>query len=212
MESKRLESRKTLRSGADKLAGTMISNFKNTLELTQRRELEGAETTLNRNRSLSNLTCVNSNSIVGIKLYSHFKADLRNVSQSTFIDAEFYEEYIAGEDWVGEPYIRDRLAAWVSFYFNKEYVLRRDEGMFSRYECMFPNVSFDNPWKPQETKSFEVVMSIYDDDAVTKGFTAFDVKSCILHFNLTVEDPDGRKIPMKMKFDLADVWKDFIDK
>lgn len=94
----------------------------------------------------------------------------------------------------------------------KEYVLRRDEGMFSRYECMFPNVSFDNPWKPQETKSFEVVMSIYDDDAVTKGFTAFDVKSCILHFNLTVEDPDGRKIPMKMKFDLADVWKDFIDK
>ena len=40
MESKRLESRKTLRSGADKLAGTMISNFKNTLELTQRRELE----------------------------------------------------------------------------------------------------------------------------------------------------------------------------
>jgi hypothetical protein len=55
-------------------------------------------------------------------------------------------------------------------------------------------------------------MSIYDDDAVTKGFTAFDVKSCILHFNLTVEDPDGRKIPMKMKFDLADVWKDFIDK
>ena len=53
---------------------------------------------------------------------------------------------------------------------------------------------------------------IYDDDAVTKGFTAFDVKSCILHFNLTVEDPDGRKIPMKMKFDLADVWKDFIDK
>lgn len=31
MESKRLESRKTLRSGADKLAGTMISNFKNTL-------------------------------------------------------------------------------------------------------------------------------------------------------------------------------------
>ena len=37
MESKRLESRKTLRSGADKLAGTMISNFKNTLELTQRR-------------------------------------------------------------------------------------------------------------------------------------------------------------------------------
>lgn len=34
MESKRLESRKTLRSGADKLAGTMISNFKNTLELT----------------------------------------------------------------------------------------------------------------------------------------------------------------------------------
>ena len=141
-----------------------------------------------------------------------FKADLRNVSQSTFIDAEFYEEYIAGEDWVGEPYIRDRLAAWVSFYFNKEYVLRRDEGMFSRYECMFPNVSFDNPWKPQETKSFEVVMSIYDDDAVTKGFTAFDVKSCILHFNLTVEDPAGRKIPMKMKFDLADVWKDFIDK
>ena len=35
MESKRLESRKTLRSGADKLAGTMISNFKNTLEFTQ---------------------------------------------------------------------------------------------------------------------------------------------------------------------------------
>lgn len=45
MESKRLESRKTLRSGADKLAGTMISNFKNTLELTQRRELEEPETT-----------------------------------------------------------------------------------------------------------------------------------------------------------------------
>ena len=77
---------------------------------------------------------------------------------------------------------------------------------------MFPNVSFDNPWKPQETKSFEVVMSIYDDDAVTYGFTAFVVKSCILHFNLTVEDADGRKIPMKLKFDLADVWKDFIDK
>ena len=75
-----------------------------------------------------------------------------------------------------------------------------------------PGISALSPWKPQETKSFEVVMSIYDDDAVTKGFTAFDVKSCILHFNLTVEDPDGRKIPMKMKFDLADVWKDFIDK
>ena len=182
MESKRLESRKTLRSGADKLAGTMISNFKNTLELTQRRELEELK---------------------------------RRESQPIVVEpylCKFDEEYIAGEDWVGEPYIRDRLAAWVSFYFNKEYVLRRDEGMFSRYECMFPNVSFDNPWKPQETKSFEVVMSIYDDDAVTKGFTAFDVKSCILHFNLTVEDPDGRKIPMKMKFDLADVWKDFIDK
>ena len=66
MESKRLESRKTLRSGADKLAGTMISNFKNTLELTQRRELEE----LKRRESQSNLACVNSNSIVGIKLYS----------------------------------------------------------------------------------------------------------------------------------------------
>lgn len=106
----------------------------------------------------------------------------------------------------------NRIKKKAMFLMSKEYVLRRDEGMFSRYECMFPNVSFDNPWKPQETKSFEVVMSIYDDDAVTKGFTAFDVKSCILHFNLTVEDPDGRKIPMKMKFDLADVWKDFIDK
>ena len=203
MESKRLESRKTLRSGADKLAGTMISNFKNTLELTQRRESQPIV--------VEPYLCKFELDRWDQVIFT-FKADLRNVSQSTFIDAEFYEEYIAGEDWVGEPYIRDRLAAWVSFYFNKEYVLRRDEGMFSRYECMFPNVSFDNPWKPQETKSFEVVMSIYDDDAVTTGFTAFDVKSCILHFNLTVEDPDGRKIPMKMKFDLADVWKDFIDK
>lgn len=211
MESKRLESRKTLRSGVDKLAGTMISNFKNTLELTQRRELEELKRRESQPIVVEPYLCKFELDRWDQVIFT-FKADLRNVSQSTFIDAEFYEEYIAGEDWVGEPYIRDRLAAWVSFYFNKEYVLRRDEGMFSRYECMFPNVSFDNPWKPQETKSFEVVMSIYDDDAVTKGFTAFDVKSCILHFNLTVEDPDGRKIPMKMKFDLADVWKDFIDK
>lgn len=69
MESKRLESRKTLRSGADKLAGTMISNFKNTLELTQRRELEE----LKRRESQPIVVepyLVNSNSIVGIKLYS----------------------------------------------------------------------------------------------------------------------------------------------
>ena len=157
MESKRLESRKTLRSGADKLAGTMISNFKNTLELTQRRELEELKRRESQPIVVEPYLCKFELDRWDQVIFT-FKADLRNVSQSTFIDAEFYEEYIAGEDWVGEPYIRDRLAAWVSFYFNKEYVLRRDEGMFSRYECMFPNVSFDNPWKPQETKSFEVVM------------------------------------------------------
>ena len=210
MESKRLESRKTLRSGADKLAGTMISNFKNTLELTQRRELEELKRRESQPIVVEPYLCKFELDRWDQVIFT-FKADLRKVSQSTFIDAEFYEEFIAGEDWVGEPYIRDRLAAWVSFYFNKEYVLRGD---YSRawVDSGIPQVSFDNPWRPQEAKPFEITLSVYDDDAVTKGFTAFDVKSCILHFNLTVEDPDGRKIPMKMKFDLADVWKDFIDK
>lgn len=129
MESKRLESRKTLRSGADKLAGTMISNFKNTLELTQRRELEELKRRESQPIVVEPYLCKFELDRWDQVIFT-FKADLRNVSQSTFIDAEFYEEYIAGEDWVGEPYIRDRLAAWVSFYFNKEYVLRRDEGMF----------------------------------------------------------------------------------
>lgn len=133
MESKRLESRKTLRSGADKLAGTMISNFKNTLELTQRRELEELKRRESQPIVVEPYLCKFELDRWDQVIFT-FKADLRNVSQSTFIDAEFYEEYIAGEDWVGEPYIRDRLAAWVSFYFNKEYVLRRDEGMFSNLE------------------------------------------------------------------------------
>lgn len=116
MESKRLESRKTLRSGADKLAGTMISNFKNTLELTQRRELEELKRRESQPIVVEPYLCKFELDRWDQVIFT-FKADLRNVSQSTFIDAEFYEEYIAGEDWVGEPYIRDRLAAWVSFYF-----------------------------------------------------------------------------------------------
>lgn len=118
MESKRLESRKTLRSGADKLAGTMISNFKNTLELTQRRELEELKRRESQPIVVEPYLCKFELDRWDQVIFT-FKADLRNVSQSTFIDAEFYEEYIAGEDWVGEPYIRDRLAAWVSFYFNE---------------------------------------------------------------------------------------------
>lgn len=114
MESKRLESRKTLRSGADKLAGTMISNFKNTLELTQRRELEELKRRESQPIVVEPYLCKFELDRWDQVIFT-FKADLRNVSQSTFIDAEFYEEYIAGEDWVGEPYIRDRLAAWVSF-------------------------------------------------------------------------------------------------
>lgn len=117
MESKRLESRKTLRSGADKLAGTMISNFKNTLELTQRRELEELKRRESQPVVVEPYLCK-------FRLdrwdqsYIHFQSSLRNVSQSTFIDAEPHEEYIAGEDWVGNLTC-DRLAAWVSFYFNK---------------------------------------------------------------------------------------------
>ena len=111
MESKRLESRKTLRSGADKLAGTMISNFKNTLELTQRRELEELKRRESQPIVVEPYLCKFELDRWDQVIFT-FKADLRNVSQSTFIDAEFYEEYIAGEDWVGEPYIRDRLAAW----------------------------------------------------------------------------------------------------
>ena len=199
-----LEYRKTSRSGADKLAGTMISNFKNTLELAQRRELEERKRLEAQPIVVEPYMCKFELDRYDRVIF-RFKADLRNASQKTFIDAKFYEEYIAGKNWVGEPYTDIRLATWVSLYFNKEYVLRQ-------WDFRLPRVSFDNPWKPQETKPFEVVLAVYDDDAVTKGFTAFDVKSCILHFNLTVEDPDGRKIPMKMKFDLMDTWKDFISK
>ena len=100
MESKRLESRKTLRSGADKLAGTMISNFKNTLELTQRRELEELKRRESQPIVVEPYLCKFELDRWDQVIFT-FKADLRNVSQSTFIDAEFYEEYIAGEDWLG---------------------------------------------------------------------------------------------------------------
>ena len=116
----RLEYRKTSRSGADKLAGTMISNFKNTLELTQRRELEERKRLESQPIVVEPYLCKFELDRWDQVIFT-FKADLRNVSQSTFIDAEFYEEYIAGEDWVGEPYTRDRLAAWVSFYTVKVY-------------------------------------------------------------------------------------------
>jgi len=206
----RLEYRKTSRPGADKLAGTMISNFKNTLELAQRRELEERKRRESQAIVVEPYLCKFELDRYDRVIF-RFKADLRNASQKTFIDAEFYEEYIAGENWVGEPYTRDRLATWVSFYFNKEYVLRGD---YSRawVDSGIPQVSFDNPWRPQEAKPFEITLSVYDDDAVTEGFTTFEAKSCILYFNLMVEDPDGRKIPMKMKFDLTDTWQDFINK
>lgn len=142
-----------------------------------------------------------------------FKADLRNVSEKTFVGAEFDEEYVAGETWLGEPYTQERLASWVTMYFNKPYILRYSVWNWEYDgEAVFPSVSFDRPWKPQETKTFEVTMSEYDDDAVTSGFTAYEPKNCILNFNLTVEDPDGRKIPMEIRFDLMDIWKDFMNK
>lgn len=213
----RFEYRIASRPGVNKLTKTMISDFKNTLESARRRELEERERLEAQPIVVEPYLCKFELGRYDRVIF-RFGADLRNASQKTFIDAEFYEEYIAGKNLFGEPYTDIRLATWVSFYFNKEYVLRKGlveygpEGIISGYYTLPNNVSFDNPWKPQEAKRFEVTLSIYDDDAVTKGFTAFDVKSCILHFNLTVEDPDGRKIPMKMKFDLADVWKDFIDK
>ena len=81
MESKRLESRKTLRSGADKLAGTMISNFKNTLELTQRRELEELKRRESQPIVVEPYLCKFELDRWDQVIFT-FKADLRNVSQA----------------------------------------------------------------------------------------------------------------------------------
>ncbi len=134
-----------------------------------------------------------------------FAAKLRNISDKTFISADFDEEYV-GNNLFGE-YTSKRLGTYITMDFNKQYILRHE--YFSK---SIPYVSFDTPWEPKGTKIFELNLTDYDDlDCVTKGFMKYTPQSCILHMLIIVEEPNGRKTTMPMQFNLTNAWHQFVN-
>lgn len=138
----------------------------------------------------------------------HFAADLRNIGTKTYIDAASKEYYDTGrQDWLGAPIIEERLQMFVVFFFNKKYVLYTPTTDWGQND--FPDISYDSPWKPQQTKTLDIVLYKYEGDQVTAGYTAYMPKECILYVAFSLEDPDGNRIDIPLKYDLTDTWRNF---
>lgn len=155
----------------------------------------------------------------GLRVELVLKAMLRNLSDKTFIGAEFWEEYDTGKTTLfgNDPITEKRFMTSATLEFNKEYVLDRPETReYNIVNGKIPKVSYDYPWKPQETIGLNVTLEENNwwnnESYLTPGFAAYVPKSAVLNMRFTVEDLDGRKTTIQEHYTLMDVWKDFMEK
>lgn len=153
---------------------------------------------------------------VGYRLTGSFV----NISDKTFVKVEFVD--VSQESFFAEakrnPYIEIDLNN--AFRLSCVDFGRRFDNWVKTENISLPSASFENPWRPNEMRNFEM----YFQPDVTGGYYygSYDYGECIqpVHFNyepnscllmipIYVEDAKGYKKQMFLSFDIMKDFKDF---
>ncbi len=148
----------------------------------------------------------------GSRIDFHLKADLRNVSDKTWIVADFERTFTREGFFGGE--IEDREPGYkMEIEFNKMFYLSDYEHVYSSdYFSTLPKINYENPWEPGAVMNIELVLfcrSFDEEDYLTRDHLRYEPKSCILYLPIKLEDPYGYKKNLEMKFDMKETFMDF---
>lgn len=157
----------------------------------------------------------NEKEAIGYRL----KGSLINISDKTFVKVEFVDsEDSFWADAKRNPYIEINLnntfrLACVDFG-------ARFDNWIKMENISLPSASYENPWRPNETKSFEMYFQPdvtcgyfigVDDYGECLQFVHFNYEpnSCLLKIPIYVEDANRYKKQMFLSFDIMNDFKDF---
>ena len=147
------------------------------------------------------------------------KGSFINISDKTFVKVEFVDsEDFFWADAKRNPYIEIILnnpIRLASVDFGERF-----DNWAKMENIVLPSASFENPWRPNEIKSFEM----YFQPDVTCGYYIgvddygeclqpvhfnYEPNSCLLKIPIYVEDANGYKKQMFLSFDIMNDFKDF---
>ena len=146
-------------------------------------------------------------------LYFRMETDLLNVSDRTFIAADFIDDITGEREGFGGDKVYDYANARLEIKYNEKFVLRTlidfDGGDWN-YEGL--SVGYKNPWKPNTTKKLKLKLSTTSlSDPIYPSLLRAP-QSCTLYIPISLEDPSGYKKEVRFKFDFKNELMEFANK